>query len=424
MKRYLSATFASLSTRNYRLFFIGQSISQTGTWMQRMAQAWLVLELTDSGTWLGLTLAIQQLPSLLVTPWAGLLADRHRKRTILLWAAVGGAVPAALLGILTLTGHISAELVLGLALMVGLVDAIEKPTRQALPSELVKPAQLTNAVTLANVVNDSGKAVGPAIAGVLISLIGLPYTFLINAASFGAVVCGLLLMDPAQLQQPERVRRNPGQVRAGIRYVRSHPPLLGPLALLATAGLLAYNFQVLLPLLGRQAFAGDARAVGWLLGAMGLGAVIGGLALAGVITPTLPRVVGAALVLAAGLVLTGSAPSLGVALVLVFCLGTSSVVFKTLTSTWLQLTAEPTMRGRVLSLLVVAIAGTSPIGAPLIGSIANELGVRVAFVVAGVGTAIAAALTYRYLRLEIGRPWGRRRRREPDAPAHSAAQTT
>ena len=165
MKGYLAATFASLRTRNYRLFFIGQSVSITGTWMQKLAQGWLVLELTNSGAWLGITLAVQQLPTLVLTPWGGVLADRYSKRTILICTATASIIPSVMLGVLTLTHHIDIAIVLGLALLGGIIDAFEKPARQSFPSEMVGHEQLTNAVMLNNVMQDTGKVLGPAIAG-------------------------------------------------------------------------------------------------------------------------------------------------------------------------------------------------------------------------------------------------------------------
>jgi len=398
VKGYLAATFASLRTRNYRLFFIGQSVSVTGTWMQKLAQGWLVLELTNSGAWLGITLAVQQLPTLVLTPWGGVLADRYSKRTILLCTATASIIPSAMLGVLTLTHSINIAIALGLALLGGIIDAFEKPARQSFPSEMVGHEQLTNAVILNNVMQDTGKVLGPAIAGVLIATAGLPFTFLINAASFLTVIVGLLLMRTDELARPKHEATGTGQLRAGLTYVRTTPRLFGPLVLLGLVGLVAYNFQVLLPLLARDTFHGDARAAGYLLGALGAGSVIGGLALAGVLAASIGRIIGAALILAVLFVTTSLAPNFGIALGMVFAIGASSVVFKSLASTWLQLTAEPAMRGRVLAMLVVAIAGTTPIGAPAMGWVSEQFGTRATFALAGVCTAIAAASVYLYVR--------------------------
>lgn len=418
MKGYLAATFASLRIRNFRLYFIGQSISITGTWMQKLAQAWLVLELTNSGAWLGITLAIQMLPTLVLTPWGGVLADRFSKRTILICTATASIIPSVLLGVLTLTNVINVPIVLGLALLGGIIDAFEKPARQSFPSEIVERGQLTNAVMLNNVMQDTGKVVGPAIAGVLIAAAGLSSTFLINAASFLPVIAGLWLMRPEELIAPQRADAGAGQLRAGFAYVRRTPALLGPLVLLATVGLVAYNFQVILPLLARDTFNGDARAAGYLLGALGAGSVIGGLALAGVLTASVGRIIGAALILAVLFVATSLSPNFSIALGMVFALGASSVVFKALASTWLQLTASPSMRGRVLAMLVVAIGGTTPIGAPVMGWLSEQFGTRMTFVLAGVCTAIAAGLAHLYMRRAAGKE-----STAPVAAPHLAART-
>lgn len=403
MTRYLNATFASLTIRNYRLFFIGQSISAVGSWMQKMAQAWLVLELTDSGIWLGLVLAVQQAPTLLFSSWGGVLADRHPKRTILVVVAAAGAVPALLLGLLTLADRISILVVFVLALVTGLIDSVEKPARQSFPSEMVDRDHLANAVTLNNVVQNCGKAVGPAVAGLLISFVGLPWTFLVNAVSFAAVIWGLLLMDPAQLDVPERAGRARGQVREGLRYVRRTPELLGTIGLLVLTGVLAYNFQVMLPLLARETFHGDARLAGYMLTSLGVGSVVGGIAFAGVLDPTLRRVHFAALGLALPFVVIAVAPTAAVAMVVVFALGATSVVYRTLAGSWLQLTAIPVMRGRVMALLVIALGGMTPMGGPLMGWIDTHLGTRTSFAVAGIGTIIGTLVSAAYLRRVLRR---------------------
>jgi MFS family permease len=384
--------------RNYRLFFLGQTVSNVGSWMQKMAQAWLMLELTDSGFWLGLVLAAQQLPTLFFATWGGVLADRHPKRTILVWTAVAGAVPALLLGVLSFGDHLATWSVLVIALGAGLVDAFEKPARQAFPSELVGPEHLANAVTLSNVVQNTGKAVGPAIAGLLIALVGLPWTFLINAASFAAVIWAALAMDPGKLQVHERAVRARGQVREALSYVWHTPRLLGPVMLLAVTGLLAYNFQLMLPLLAREGFDGDASLAGNMLSAQGIGSVIGGLGLAGILAPTLRRVVLAAMLLGASLAAIALTGDARVALALVLLMGVTSVAFRTLASTWLQLTARPEMRGRVMALLVLAIGGTTPVGAPAVGWVANQFGTRTAFGLVGAGTIVAALAVAVYLR--------------------------
>jgi MFS family permease len=227
VRAYLHATFSSLGTRNYRLYFAGQSISVMGTWMQKVSQAWLVLELTDSGVVLGLTTAIQQLPSLLLTPWGGLLADRADKRKILLCTQALAILPALCLGTLTATHSVRIWIVLVLALALGCIEAMDKPTRHTFVVEMVGRDHLTNAVALNNIVQNAGKVVGPAVAGILITTLGLPWAFFINAASFLTVIVGLLRMDTAKLSRPVPAPPRRGQLREGLGYVRGRPQLLG-----------------------------------------------------------------------------------------------------------------------------------------------------------------------------------------------------
>lgn len=413
VRSYFRATFQSLQARNYRLYFTGQTISVMGTWMQKVSQAWLVLELTNSGLLLGLTAAVQQLPSLLLTPWGGLLADRADKRRILLCTQTLAIGPAVCLCILTATHSASIWIVLLLALVLGSIEAIDKPTRHTFVPEMVGRDHITNAVTLNNIVQNSGKVMGPAVGGILITSIGLPAAFLINAGSFLAVIYGLLRMDAAKLSRPVAATRQRGQLREGLVYVWQRPRLLGPLMLMATTGVLAYNFNVVIPLLGKQTFYGNASTVGYMYMAMGLGAVVGAFAMAGRLVATMRRLILGGLGFALALTLTGLAPTLPIALGLLFVLGSSSVSFRAVATSLLQLLSAPAMRGRVISLLVVALAGTTPVGGPLIGWVGQAFGARVAFCIAGISTAMAA----------VGSQFYTARRGELIESAHASALT-
>lgn len=397
MNRYLRGTFASLAVRNYRLFFLGQAVSVTGVWMQRLALAWLVLEVTDSGTWLGIVIAATQLPTLFLGAYGGLLADRYDKRVMLMWIALVGAVPSVALGVMAMIPGIDVVPILIAALLLGLVDCFERPARQSFPSDLVGNALLPNAVTLNQIIQDIGRSIGPAIAAVTIAVLGVPATFFINAASFGAVIVALYLMRPAELTPQERSARQRGEVREGLAYVRRNPHLLGPVLLLFAVGTVAYNHQVHIPLLARDTFSGDAQHAGLLLAALGLGAVLGGLSLAGVLKPSPRLIVVAAVLIGANFIALSLAPHFGVALLLAFTLGAASLTFKTLSSSWLQLVSSPVMRGRVVSVLIIAIAGTTPVGGPLVGWLAQELGTRASFAVAGALSMAAAGVVYLYL---------------------------
>lgn len=398
MARKRGRTFASLSIRNYRLFFIGQTCNVAGSWMQKLGQAWLILELTGSGVWLGVTIAAQQLPTMLLSPWAGVIADRRPKRTILLWAAGVGVIPASILTVLAFADAVTVPAVLVLALVGGTAEAVEKPARHSFPSEMVPPQNVTNAVTLNNVVQDSGKAIGPALGAAVIAGAGTQYTFLANTLSFLPVLLCLVLMRTDELTSPVGVARAGAQVREGLRYVWRTPYLLGPLALLAVSGLLIYNFQVLLPLLAYNNFDAGAEVAGALLSALGIGSIAGGLAAAGLLSPTPRRIILAASTLGFLFAIAALTPGLHATLVVILLVGACSVVFRTLASSWLQLTADPAMRGRVLSLLVLSVAGTSPLGGPLSGWIAEEFGVRAAFAVGGVGTVLMALAVHGFLK--------------------------
>lgn len=394
----LRATFQSFKVRNFRLFFIGQTISQTGSWMQKTAQAWLVLELTGSGTLLGVTAALQQLPTLVFGPWGGLLADRISKRKLLLWTQAVAGVLALFLGVLVATDNIELWMVFVLALALGAAEAVDKPARNTFVMEMVGRAQLMNAMTLNHVVINVGKVVGPAIAGILITKVGLSASFLFNAASYFAVLVGLAMMRRDELEPVVPTVRASGQLREGLRYVRRTPELLGPLVLMTISGTLAYEWNVSLPLLARDAFNGDAQTFALLFSAMGIGAVVGGLIVASTLKPSIRSLMATGAVLSFVVVAAAFAPSLPVAVLAIVILGGSSIAFRAVASSLVQLNSVPEMRGRVMSLLVVATGGTTTIGAPLVGWLSEVFGSRIALAQGGVATAIAAGGTYLYLR--------------------------
>ncbi|MDQ3493872.1 MAG: MFS transporter [Chloroflexota bacterium] len=373
-------------------------MSVIGNWMQKVAQAWLVLELTDSGTLLGLTAALQHLPTLLLTPYGGLLADRVDKRKILIIAQAASAVPALLLGLLTASGAVTLWMILLLALILGVIEAFEKPARHSFPIEMVGPEHLTNAIALSTIVINAGRVIGPAIAGLLITTVGLSASFLLNALSFGAVVAGLLLIRPGQLYRSPPAKRAPGQLREGLRYVRRQPALLWPLILMAVSGMLAYEWIVTLPLLARETFNGGANIAGLMFAAMGCGAIIGGLAIAAWLEASPERLVITGLLFSGILVLLSLAPTLPTAYGLLFILGAASIAFRSIATSLIQLRAGAEMRGRVMALLVVAIGGTTPVGAPLVGWIGDVMGARAPLMVGGLATAVACLVTHLLLR--------------------------
>jgi MFS family permease len=397
MTAYVQATFRSLRHRAYRLYFAGQTISIVGTWMQKVAQAWLVLELTGSGTLLGVTAGLQQLPTLLLTPWGGLLADRVDRRKILMWTQWAAAVPALVLGVLSMTDRITVPIVLALALTLGVVEAIDKPSRHTFPSDLVPREDIANALTLNNTMFNAGRVLGPAAAGLIISSMGVGVTFLLNALSFMAVFVMLVCIRPTDLQPRTPAPRTSGELREGLRYARRTPMILAPLALMTVTGLFAYEWNTAIPLLART-YSTSAETVGFFFAAMGAGAVIGSLAIAGVMTPTPRRLISVALAFALALGLTGAAPAEPLTLVCLFLLGATSTTLRSLTMSLVQLESAPAMRGRMVSLLIMAINGTSPVSGPLIGWVAERFSATAAIEMGATATTVGTLGTWVYLR--------------------------
>jgi MFS family permease len=390
-------TFAAMRFRNYRLFISGQLVSMSGTWMQSVAQAWLVLELTGSGTALGLVVAAQFLPTLLGGPWGGLVADRFDKRKLLLGTQTVAGLLALVLGLLTVTGTVQLWMVYVLAAGLGLVTAIDNPSRQTFVMEMVGPADIANAVTLNSVVVNAARVVGPAVAGVVISNLGVGPCFLLNAASFVAVLFVLALMRTGELHRDERAPRAKGQLREGFRYVRATTDLRVPLVMMAVIGTLAYEFTVTLPLLSEFTFDAGSGGFAAMTALMGGGAVAGGLVTASFGPPTPRRLSIAALVFGFIILLVAAAPTLPVALVLMPVLGAASVTVIALSNATLQLSAAPQLRGRVMALFSVAFLGSTPVGGPIVGYIAEHGDPRLAL---GVGAAAAmGAGLYGWVRL-------------------------
>ena len=397
MRGYFSATFSSLRIRDYRLYAFGQTVSVSGTWMQKLAQAWLVLELTDSGVLLGITAACQQIPTLLFTIRGGVLADRFDTRKILVWTSIAAAIPAAVLGVLILVDHVAIWTVMAAALFQGCADALDKPARLTIVNALVDEKNLTNAVTLNSVIQNSGKVAGPAVAGILIGTVGLAPAFLVNAASYLPVIAALIAIRARTPGRTSLSADRQYQLKKTLGYVRGHAAIAATLFVMTVAGLLAYNWTVLLPLLVRTTFGGDAQDVGFAFTAMGLGAIVGGLAVAGSLSATSQTLVGTGLVftvLTLGLALS---PTMTVVYITMFVLGGASMAFRATATSLLQLRSDPAMRGRVISLLVLATAGTTPIGGPLIGWICQVANPQIACVVAAVGTGVAVLAAGIYL---------------------------
>lgn len=385
-------TFSSLSNQNYRKYFFGQAVSLAGTWMQSTAQAWLVLVLTHSPTNLGFVVALQTLPVLLLGPYGGVIADRLDKRRLMIGLQSMMGLQALVMSVLTLTHVITFAEVCVLAVVLGINNSFENPARQSFVLEMVGPADLRNAVGLNSTLQNASRAVGPAIAGVLIATVGEGWCFALNALSFVAVIGSLLAMDTSQLRPSEPTARSRGQVREGLRYVRAEPNLLVPLLMMALVGMLAYEFQVTLPVAAQRVFHGGSETFGVMTSSMGIGAVIGGLVTAARGKTGMHAMVRAALVFGVCILFAALSPVLVVEFVALILVGYTSVSFLSMANSTLQLQANPTMRGRVMALWAVAFLGTTPVGGPIIGWITEHSSARVGLEVGAASCLLAALL--------------------------------
>ncbi len=393
MSATLRKTFTSLSVPNYRRYFTGQLASISGNWMQTVAEMWLMVQLTGSGAYVGLTAGLQFLPVLLFGAWGGLLADRFPKRRLLSFTQPAMAVPALVLFVLASAGTAQPWMVLALVLVRGSVNALDNPARQAFVVEMVGSDRVVNAVALNSVIVHSSRIIGPAAAGAVIALLGVAPCFLINALSFAVMFVALRTMNPAQLSAPKPASRKPGELRAAWRYVARTPELKIPLVMMAVVGTVSYNFQVLLPLLADFTWHGSASTYAALTAAMGVGSVAGA---RGRVSPRL--IVGAALAFGTAELLVAGAPTLPSQLLFLVPLGAASVTFAAGINSSLQIAVEPALRGRVMALYSVVFLGSTPIGAPLVGWLAEVAGPRAglmlgadAAMVAAIGGAIAFA---------------------------------
>jgi MFS family permease len=360
---------------------------------------WLMVTLTGSGGWVGLTAAMQFLPILLFGAWGGLLADRIPKRRLLTCTQMAMIVPTAALFALTETGAVTPWMVLALVCVQGTINAIDNPARQAFVVEMVGPDRVVNAVALNSVIVHSSRIIGPAAAGAIIALLGVGPCFGINALSFVAMLVALRLMDPRQLRAPKVVARKPGELRKALRYVRRTPDLYIPLAMMALVGTVSYNFQVLLPLLASDTWSGTASTYALLTAAMGVGSMSGALVAGarGRVTPGL--LISAAVAFGTAELLVAAAPTLELQILALLPLGAASVTFAAGVNSSLQINVEPAMRGRVMALYSVVFLGSTPIGAPLVGWLAEAAGPRAGLLAGALAALLAAgAARAAYLR--------------------------
>jgi len=389
----LRKTFASMHvSRNFRLFFAGQLISVTGTWVNWTAGAVLVLRLTDSGIALGIEAALLFLPVLLFGVWAGSIADRFDKRRILVWSNAGYAVLAAVQFALVATDVVEIWMVFVIAFLTGLILAIEPPTRQSFYVELVGEEHITNAVSLNSAVFTGTRVLGGAIAGMMIDTFGLWSPFLLDAVSYVGVIVALLAMRIHELHAQRKAEREPGLVRAGLRYVWSSQALRVPLVVMALVYLFTFNFSVLIPLQAYRSYGGSAQEIGWLYAALGLGAFLGAIAMANRQTePTLRRLAGFSVAFGVFLAVAGWAPTFVLGLIAMVPVGYTSMLFAITANSTLQRFTRADMRGRVMALYTTIFLGSSAIGGPIAGWVAESWGAPEAIAASG-GVAVAAGL--------------------------------
>jgi MFS family permease len=406
VRRYFRRTFSSLGVRNYRLYFIGQGTSLTGTFMQGVAQAWLVLTLTGSATAVGIVSALQFGPVLVLGPYGGVLADRFSKRRLLFFTQSAAAVFALAMWILVATHAVQIWMVYAVAACMGVVNSIDNPVRQTFVYELVGGDRIGNAITLNSTVLNLSRIVGPALAGVLIATAGMAACFLVNAASFVAVLLSMALMRPSEMRRAELLPAAKGQLREGFAYVARTPLLRAVIVMAALIGTLTFEFQVSLAALARHTFDAGAAGYSLLSASMGVGAVIGGLVLAGVHRPGKSMLVAAAFAFGASTALVAISPDLRLAAAAMALVGAASIAYSSVSNTILQLHSAPRMRGRVVSLWSTAFIGSTIVGAPTVGWLADRFSPPTALA-AGALAATAAGL---YGLIEV------RRRTENAAP--------
>jgi MFS family permease len=385
-----TGTFSALKIRNYRLFATGAVVSNTGTWMSRIAQDWLVLSITGSSFAVGITTALQFLPMLLFGLYGGVIADRYPKRQILLCTQAALGLLGLLLAGLTLGGVVQVWHVYAIAFLLGMVTVVDNPTRQTFVVEMVGPSVMRNAVSLNAANFQAARLVGPAVAGVLITAVGSGWAFLINGLSFIAPLTGLLLMRTADLHMIERAPRAKGQLREGLRYVAGKPELIWPIVLVGFIGTFGFNFPIWLSAFANKVFDSGAGTYGLLNTLMAAGSLLGALLAARRSRTRLRMLVAAAAVFGLLEGAAALAPVFWLFAALLVPIGIFGLTFNTTANATVQLATEPVMRGRVMSLYMMVFVGGTPVGGPVMGWVTDTYGARVGFLSGGLISAAAA----------------------------------
>jgi MFS family permease len=379
-------TFLSLRTsRNFRLYFFGQLVSATGTWINATTSAWLVLSLTHSGVALGINVALLFLPILILGAWGGVLADRFDKRRILVWTQSGFTLTAFAMFSIVITGADRLWMVYVLSLVAGTITALDNPTRQSFYVEMVGQETVTNAVSLNSAAFTGSRIFGPAIAGALIATVGIGWPFLVDGISYLAVIAALLAMRQEEFHLQRRTSRDRGHLVAGLKYVWHTDGLRKPLIIMAGIFTFSFNFAVFLPLLAERTFHGNAGTFGAMSALAGFGSFTGALMMANRDrAPTMGRLGAFAVAAGIALAVVGIAPTLPLAAAAMVPLGFTVMAFMITGNTILQVTAKPQARGRVMALYGVVFLGSTPIGSPIAGWVGQHLGPRMGMIGGGI----------------------------------------
>lgn len=401
----VNRTFASLQYPNYRKWFFGALIANLGTWMQRIAQTWLVLaELTDdSGVAVGTVVALQFLPTLFLTPVGGLLADRVDRKKLLVSTQLGLALSSLSLGTLVLSGQVELWHVYIFALVLGTLSALDQPVRMTFVSELVPPSSLANAVGLNGASFNAARLVGPAVAGFLIAAVGSGWVFMITGVAFAGPITAMFLMRDEDMYYGARAGRSDRGLGVAVRYVRQHTDIAVIISVMAIVGAFGLNFQIFISTMARDAFDRGPEEFGILNALMGLGSLAGALMAARRIRPRTRLVVGAAAAFGAFTVLSAAAPSYELYAAVGIMVGFFATTTMNSANSTIQLASDPAVRGRVMSLYLMVFLGSTPIASPFIGWVAEAYGARAAVVLGGGMTLLAAlvAMLYGWRRLGI-----------------------
>jgi len=404
--------FAALTSRSYRIYLAGQSLANTGTWMQSIAQDWLIFDLTHSSTCVGVTMALQFLPILLLGLHAGGVADRRPKRRILLTTQTLNAAATAALAVITLSGAVHAADVYAFALLSGLIFAFDAPARQAFVAEVVPPSRLRAAIALNAAVFQSTRLIGPAIATLLIASVGTGWVFAVNAACYAGPVIGLLRLRPADLRPAPATGREAGSLRATARYLRQHPDVIRTIFLVGMFGTFGLNFPIVLTAMAKLTFGGNASTYGLFNIALAIGSAAGALLAGAAARPRTRVIVVSAAAFGLLQIAAAIAPDLAVFVALLAGMGFANLAFQSMANASVQLAVDSQLRGRVMGLYMLAFIGGTPIGAPLIGALTSQFGPRIGMAVCGgvpvLAAVAAAAASARRARRQAPGSFGRK----------------